>query len=128
MDSKTLQGLILLTYKGKALLLHRNISPIDQGQHPWSFIGNEKGDDGSSEESISRQVEGEMSIKIKEVQTLAKYCYYARLTDNDVNSIKREEGQLLDFFSLRELQKLNLSPSTRQFISRYGNLIEGPSL
>lgn len=128
MDSKTLQSLILLTYKSKALLLHRNISPIDQGQNEWSFIGGDKGDNESSQEAMSRQVEGEMSIKIKTIQILSKYCFHARLSDNDVNNIKRGEGQLLNFFTLRELQKLQLTPSTRQFVSTFGNLIESPSV
>lgn len=127
-DSKTLQSLILLTYKSKALLLHRNLSPIDQGQHGWSFIGVNKGENESSEEAISRQVEGEMSIKIKAIQILSKYCFHARLSDNDVNNIKREEGQLLNFFTLRELQKLQLTPSTRQFVTTFGSLIESLSI
>jgi len=31
-------GLILLTYKGKVLLMHKQNSVIDEEKHPWSFI------------------------------------------------------------------------------------------
>lgn len=108
--------------------MHRNLSPIDQGQHGWSFIGVNTDKNESSKDAITKQVEGEMSVKIKTIQILSKYCFHAELSDDDVNNIKREEGQLLNFFTLRELQKLQLTPSTRQFVASFGSLIDRPSV
>ena len=123
MDDKTPTCLILLTYKGKALLMYKTDSAIDTDQHEWCFIGGEKNGEESFEEAMARRVEKEASIKIDEVEFVSKNCYHARLTDDNVNNIKREERQLLDFFNLREVQKLPLSESTRQFVSKHSALI-----
>ncbi len=123
MNSKILRVLILLTYKGKALLLYRSENPLDQGQREWSFIEGIKGVEESFEQALFRKVEGEASIKIKGIEFISRHFYHARLTDDNVNSIVRGEGQLLNFFTLAELQKLSLSPSSREFVSNYGNLI-----
>lgn len=116
-------GLILLTYKGKALLMHKQKSVIDEEKHPWSFISgiNEKSE--SLEKTLSRRVQKEMGIKIENIEFVSEFCYHARLTDYNVNNIKRSENQLLDFFSLKEAKKLFLSSQTAKFISNHGSLI-----
>ncbi|MBI2621631.1 MAG: NUDIX hydrolase [Candidatus Levybacteria bacterium] len=123
MDDKTLTCLILLTYKGKALLMYKMSGPLDAKEHEWCFIGGEKDGGESFEEAMARRVEKEASIKIEEVEFISENCYHARLTDDNVNKIERGEGQLLDFFTLGEVQKLHLSEPTRQFVSKHGSLI-----
>ncbi len=123
MDNKVPPYLILLTYKGKVLLMHKQDSVIDEEDHPWSFISGHKDKKESPENAMSRRVEKEMGIKIEEVEFISEFCYHARLTDDNVNNIKRAENQLLDFFTLRELEKLFLSTHTQRFISNHGSLI-----
>lgn len=123
MDDKSSIGLILLTYKGKALLMYKTDSPIDAKKHEWCFIGGEKNDKESFEEALLRKVEIEASIKVDGVELVSENFYHARLTDDNVNQIKRGERQLLDFFTLGEMQKLHLEASTKSFISKFGNLI-----
>ncbi|MBI2032171.1 MAG: NUDIX hydrolase [Candidatus Levybacteria bacterium] len=123
MDDKSPTGLILLTYKGKVLLMYKTNSPIDEEKHEWCFIGSKKNDKESFKETLLRKVEKEASIIVDEVELVSENFYHARLTDDNVNQIKRGEGQLLDFFTLREVQKLRLEASTRSFISKFGNLI-----
>lgn len=123
MDDKILRSLILLTYKGKVLLMHKVNSPGDKEKHPWCFIGGIKERKESFENAMARKVEKEMGIKIENVEFVSESCYHARLTDDNVNQIKRTENQLLDFFSLRELKKLFLSSTTAKFISKHGALI-----
>ena len=123
MDGKESSLLILLTYKGKALLMYRTDSAIDAKQHEWCFIGGEKNDEESFEEAMARRVEKEAGIKVDGVELVSENFYHARLTDDNVNRIKRGERQLLDFFTLREIQKLHLEASTKSFISKFGNLI-----
>ena len=60
---------------------------------------------------------------IEKVEFVSKSCYHATLTDDNVNRIERQEGQLLSFFSFRELQNLLLSNPTREFVSKHGALI-----
>ena len=123
MDGKIPSCLILLTYKGKALLMHKTNSAIDKEKHPWCFIGGFKEKKESFENAMTRRVEKEMGIKIEKVEFVSESCYHADLTDDDVNKIERTENQLLSFFSLKELKKLPLSNATEQFISKHSSLI-----
>lgn len=123
MDDKISPSLILLTYKGKALLMHKQKSVIDEEKHPWSFISGVKDKKESFENALKRRVEKEMGIKIEDIAFVSESCYHAQLTDDNVNKIKRSENQLLDFFSLKELKKLFLSSDTHQFVQKHGILI-----
>lgn len=123
MDDKSSTGLILLTYKGKALLMYKTDSPIDVEKHEWCFISGKKNDKESLEQALLKKVEKEANIKVNEVELVSENFYHARLTDDNVNQIKRGERQLLDFFTLRDIQKLHLEASTKSFISKFGNLI-----
>ncbi len=123
MDDKISPASILLTYKGKALLMYKKSSPMDEEKHAWCFIGGIKENRESFENAMARKVEKETGIKIEKVEFVSESCYHARLTDDNVNKIERAEGQLLDFFTLKELGKLFLSSTTAQFISKHGALI-----
>ncbi len=123
MDDKTPNGLILLTYKGKALLMYKFESAIDVEKHEWTFIKSAKKERESLEEALLRTVEKEAGIKVDEIEAVSGNFFHARLTDDHVNQIKRSEGQLLDFFTLPDLQKLHLEESTKSFASKFGNLI-----
>jgi Zn ribbon nucleic-acid-binding protein len=116
-------GLILLTYKGKVLLMHKKKSVIDEENHPWCLIGGIRSNKESFEQAMSRRVEKEMGIKIENVECVSENYYHARLTDDNVNKIKRMENQLLDFFTLKDLKKLFLARSTQDFISKHSALV-----
>jgi len=62
-------SLILLTYKGKVLLMHKQKSVIDEELHPWCLIGGIKGAKESYEKALSRRVESEAGIKIDNINT-----------------------------------------------------------
>jgi len=123
MDNKISPVSILLTYKGKVLLMHKKNGPTDEEKHAWCFIGGVKEDRESFENAMSRRVEKEAGIKIENVEFVSESCYHARLTDDNVNKIERGENQLLDFFTLKEAGKLFLSSTTAQFILKHGALI-----
>jgi NADH pyrophosphatase NudC (nudix superfamily) len=133
MVKKSETSIIVLTYKGKVLLtMMRDSRQALLKQGAWSFISGLKEKNESFEESIVREVEGEMHILINGVEFLSSlfcenrtnYLYHAALTDDNVNNIERDEGKSLDFFSLQELKKLPLTPSTRLFIERHKDLLE----
>ena len=123
MNNTNSSGLILLTYKGKVLLMHKQKSVVDEEKHPWCFIEAVKDEKESFENALSRTVEEEAGIRIDNVEYVSESCYHAKLTDDNVNNIKRGENQLLDFFNPRELKKLFLSKPTQEFISRHRSLI-----
>jgi ADP-ribose pyrophosphatase YjhB (NUDIX family) len=116
-------GLILLTYKGKVLLMHKEKSVIDEEKHPWCLIGGIKGKKESFEQALSRRVQNETGIKITNIEYVSEFCYHAGLTDDNVNQIQRKEHQLLDFFTPRELSKLFLANSTQVFLTKHSDLI-----
>lgn len=116
-------GLILLTYKGKVLLMHKEKSVIDEEKHPWCTIGGIRHAKESFEETLQRRVENETGIKIKNVEHISDSYYHASLTDDNVNKMQRKEHQLLDFFTPRELNKLFLANSTQDFIAKHSDLI-----
>lgn len=123
MMNDKVSSLILLSYKGKALLMYKQKSPIDDEKHAWSFIGGTKSAKESFEHALEKNIEKEMGIRVETVEYVSKYCYHATLTDDNVNQIKRAEGQLLAFYNLKELQNLILASSTREFITKHGELI-----
>ena len=123
MDRKTAQSLILLTYKGKVLLMNKSDGPMDTQQHAWTLIEGAASQKEMTEKALIKEVERQMGIKIEKAERVAESYYHAQLTDNDVNNIDRSEGQLLDFFTRRELDNLLLSSPTQQFIQKHGDLI-----
>lgn len=131
MIHKTDAILILLTYRGKVLLKQHEPNPTNINSN-WFCIGGTKKTNESYEEAISRKVEGETSIKLKTIEFLSslsyndrkKYFYHAKLSDENVNNIKREEGQMLQFFTPKELRKLSLATSTQLFLEKHKSIIE----
>ena len=116
-------GLILLTYKGKVLLMHKQNSVIDEEKHPWSFISGVNDKKETFEKVLARRVQKETGIKLENIEFVADYCYHARLTDDNVNKMKRAENQLLDFFDLKEVKKLFLSSETAKFLLNHASLV-----
>jgi hypothetical protein len=123
-DKKLSSSLVLLTYKNKALLMSKQENALDTENHIWSFIESVKGNQESVEIALSKRVEKETGVKIGKVEYVSDSCYHACLTDDNVNRIERQEGQLLSFFSIREIQDLPLSGPTREFVTKHGILLE----
>lgn len=125
-------SLILLTYKGKVLLLLEESTPVRSASDVWSFIAATTIKKESFENAIIRQVKNEMQIHLPSVTFLSnwtydgrkKYFYHALLSDKDVNNIQRSEARTIDFFTLKELEKVKLEPLTKLFIQKHRDLLE----
>ena len=121
------QSIILLTYKGKVLLMHKDYILATLDQNPWHFISGAKEKDESFEETIQREVEKETSIHLKTIELVEhddnKYFYHTHLTDDNVNNIVRRDGKILEFYSLKEVDKLSLSLSTKLLIGKHRDLL-----
>lgn len=98
----------------------------------WCMIGGKKGNNESFEKTITRCIKEEMNIEINDMKFLLvnssdskdTYFYHGKLTDNNVNFIERSEGQELQFFDLKELNKIQLTASANQFFSQNKNILE----
>jgi len=132
MIHKLNESFILLTYKAKILLMIRNHVFNSGIQKVWHMIGGENGNNESFETTITRRVKEEMNIKINDIELLTvestetknTYFYHGKLTDNNVNYIERAEGQELQFFDLKELNKLQLSAPTNLFFTQKRTVVE----
>jgi len=126
------ESLILLTYKEKILLMIKNYVYNSGIQKTWSMIGGEKGENESFEKTIIRKIKEEMKIEVSGVESIRDtfsdnkniHFYHGKLTDNNVNSIERAEGQELQFFDLKELGKLQLTTSADLFFARNKEIVE----
>ena len=136
MTSYTDLCLILLTYKSKVLLLQQENVLLSQRRNPWHSIKKIKEKDTTAERTIVEEVCKETLIRLDAVTLLSKVLYidtvhhvfHARLTDTNVNNIGRGEGQLLQFFELKELPTLQLQPSTKLLFSQNESLINNLSI
>lgn len=125
------QSIILLTYKGKVLLMHKDFILAALGEDPWHFIFGVKEKSESSEETIQREVEKETGIQLNTIEFLScldhndekKYFYHTHLTDDNVNNIVRQEGKILGFFSPKELDALSLSHVTKLLLAKHKDLL-----
>lgn len=117
--------LILLTYKGKVLLLQQENLLDPQNNNSWHFIKKLKPKELTPEKAIIQEVHRETHIKLDEVTLLSsvmnndviQYLFHAKLSDKHVNNIERAEGRILQFFGLNELSKLQIQQSTKSFFS-----------
>lgn len=122
------QSAILLTYKRKMLVMRRDFIRDRHEKNTMHFISGIKSGRDSFEQAIRKTVVKETGIQLQTVQLLSHnetdYFFHAELSDRDVNNMVRCEGQLLEFFSYKELQTLLLSDLTKLFIEKHKDLLE----
>lgn len=136
MTSYTALYLILLTYKGKVLLLQQENILDSHNDNEWHFIEKSKVKDKLAEKTIIEEVFRETQLKLDGVVLLSKelsedtiqYLFHARLSDKHVNNIERAEGRVLQFFSISELGKLKIKRATKSFFQKNRALIENLSI
>lgn len=132
MSPKIESCLILLTYKGKVLLLNQEDIPTDMVFEDWHFIEVHKLKNKSLEDTIVKEVARETGIQLSEINLVSglsyneqlKYFFHAKLTDDHVNHIERYDGQLIQFFTLKEISALSLSPLTKLLIVNHQDLLQ----
>ena len=86
-------SLILLTYKGKILLMHKKSGAMDEEAHPWCFIGGIRKNKESYEAAMSRKVKEEMEVTLREAGEQAAF-------DVGVHGIHSELIKLIGDLSL----------------------------
>lgn len=123
---------ILLTYKGKILLLSKENKLDILPYNPWGFIEKQTEKTISGKDTLIREVLKEAKIKLSDLTPISsssiedghEYVFHAHLSDLEVNSIERSDDSLMQFYSLSELQKLNLQESTKFIFTKYKSELE----
>lgn len=120
--------MILLTYKRKILLMRKDFILDRREQNVMHIIVGVRDGKESFEEAVIKSVKKETGITLKTTRLLSHtskaYFFHAQLTDADVNSIVRNDGELLEFFSLKELGTLSLTAETQVFFTKHRDLLE----
>jgi hypothetical protein len=123
---------VILTYKGKVLLVGADMINLNKlNNNIWRFICGEKTGRESFDQAICRLIKYATRLDVKNIQRLkthsednSKPLYHLELTDKEVNSIERREGQKLEFYSLNELRKLSLTDAAMMSLEEYRSVFE----
>ena len=108
-------------FQGK--LSHDPLSEI------WNFIECRKEANRTHAESIISRIKSDIGITINHVELVSCevaeaqkiYYYCGQLTDRNVNEIRRREYQLVNFFSMKEVDELILGTSAHSFWQKHKN-------
>ena len=116
---------IVISYKNKLLLFSFDY-PFQKNQ--WGFVGENADYAGSNSKTISKLLQEITKLKepLQKMQVSGQagdFFYFIKLSDNNVNSIVRNNGQKLEFYTIREIEKLNLTEETDRFLSIYKDQI-----
>lgn len=115
---------LFITYKGKVLLSTRDLYVESNIKNVWSFVGEGKLKGNPIKDSIYREIKQATKLILKNLESIEllhnnkpKLLYHAKLTDDNVNSIVRREGERLEFYDINELDNLSLSEATSLLLS-----------
>lgn len=95
----------------------------------WNFIECKKESNRSHEQSIISKIKSDIGITLSQVALVScdvvdsqkVYYYCGQLTDRNVNEIRRGEHQLVNFFSIKEVDQLILGSSAHAFWQKHKN-------
>ena len=119
---------LILTYKGKVLLFsHENLLQSEKDE--WDFL--RMGTLNKTKISDFLQKEINLPAKITDANLVNlsigtnedSELFHFRLTDDNVNCIKRKSGWRIEFYRLEELDKVALSFETRSLYQKYKDQI-----
>lgn len=105
------QTSILVTYKGKILLFSKDTYFQENSKNIWSLLDE-------------RKVK-EFHLSSFKMTKLESPMLHIRLTDENVNTLRRKEGYRLEFYQFSEVLKLNLSDDARILLDQYQDEIKG---
>jgi hypothetical protein len=118
------QNSVLVAYKGKILL--KSPDNLNISQNVWGFIGEEKSWTTAVSENVLKEVRLITKLNLDTINKIPltdtdnnSHIFYIKLTDGNVNSIVRREGQRLEFYSLNEVDNLPLSNSAGHILTKF---------
>ena len=119
-----------VTYKGKYLLMLRDDFPHIKNPNTWSILGGITEEEETPEESLIRELKEEGNIDVVNYQLLFNYptgetIFHIELNENQFKQLKLGgEGQDLKFFTFKQLLKLSLSSTVKDYLKDYNELIK----
>lgn len=120
----------IVVANGKVLLLQRDDNLGIRDPNCWQLPGGGVENNETSDEAIKRELREEIGIIPSSLRflispTAETHVYYARLTDEEMKSIKKgNEGRDLRFFSFDELSKIPLTQKLKEVIKSQGKALK----
>lgn len=120
---------IIPIYRGKCLFQLRDNKPNIQHPNKWSFVSGSIEDGESWEEAIRRECQEEIGINPQDLRYLGysgvSACFYAYLSDEEVNQLILGEGQEIRFFDPSEILDQNTTPKLHELVHIYKDNLVG---
>lgn len=132
---KTKNGAKVIIISGdKILLFLRDDKATIPYPNCWSFVGGGIEEGESPEEALKREVSEEACFKIKKFEFVKKvkgrlgenvwmYAVFVDKKDKGKFKIGVGEGQKVDWFTIEEALKLQLTPGVLDVLSNYANIL-----
>jgi len=134
----------LIVYNKKVLMLLRDNNPKIPDPNCWQLIGGYLEANETPIEALIREVNEESNLQITKNEPIEigkiivpekqEYSlYWIKLSEEKVKDIKLgNEGQKIDFFSIEELDRMNLGPIVFGYFQKFKeglkNIVENETL
>lgn len=126
---------VLIMSSDKILLFHRDNIPTIPSPNSWQLVGGGIEDEETPELALVREVKEEACYDLIDFKFIAKikgqlgedvWVYVAFVEKEEENkfSLGPGEGQEIDWFTVDEALRINLSAGTRILLSKYRKLVE----
>lgn len=118
--------MILVNSEGKIFLLHRDNLPYIDVPNKWSFVGGALDEGETPEEGALRETKEEIDYDVKDVSLFKEYndpgikrYVFVGTIDKEISELTLTEGDDMNFFTVGEALKMNISKNTRRYIEEY---------
>lgn len=134
----------LITYNKKVLMLLRDNNPEILNPNCWQLIGGNLEANETPIEALIREIKEESNLQIPKNDPIEigriivpgkqeYFFYWIKLSGEKIKDIKLgNEGQKIDFFSIKELDKMNLGPNFFSYFQEFKeglkNIVENETL
>lgn len=120
---------IILTYKNKILLFSKEVI-LNPSENKWDFFRIANNKKSKLVDALKKEMNLSSNVKNQELPLIPlagqidnSRVFYARMTDENVNSISRKKGWRLEFYRIDELDKITLSDDASSIFTEYKDQI-----
>ena len=118
--------IILINPKNEILLLHREDLPYIDIPNKWSFVGGALDEGETPEEGIIRETKEEIDFDVKDITLFKEYddpgikrYIFVATIDKEISELTLTEGDDMNFFTVEDALKMNISENTKRYIEEY---------
>ncbi len=118
--------IILINPQKEIFLLHRDDIPNIEVPNKWSFVGGALEEGESPEEGIIRETKEEIGFDVGDVSLFKKYqdpeikrYVFVGTIDKEISELTLTEGDDMNFFTVEDALKMDISKNTKRYIEDY---------